>query len=262
MVSTQPHDHRLEPLIAQLTRAGFIAADEEAQQLLAFAGGDGTVLAHAVDRRLTGEPLAWITKSTVFCGHRINVARGVYVPRGFSERLAERAVALLPPAGTAIDLCTGTGAIARTLAAARPEARVVATDLEPAAVACARTNGVDAILGDLFDGLPRDLEHSVDVVIGVVPYVPSDELGRLQRDTFAFETPLAYDGGEGGLTLLRRVTAEAPRFLRPGGALLLEIGGDQDHALWDDLERNRYRDVIVLVDDDGDTRGIGATASG
>ena len=262
MVSAQPHDPRLEPLIGQLASAGFLAADEEAEQLLTFAGHDGTVLGHAVERRLTGEPLAWITGSTVFCGHRITVDRGVYVPRGFSERLAERAVARLTPSGTAIDLGTGTGAIAHTLAAARPDARVVATDLEPAAVACARTNGVTAILGDLFDGLPHDLEHSADVVIGVVPYVPSDELVRLQRDTFAFESRLAYDGGEGGLTVLRRVVTEAPRFLRPGGALLLEVGGDQDRALRDDLERTGYRDVTVLVDDDGDTRGIEATAGG
>ena len=258
MGGTQPHRQRFESLIDQLERAGFLAADEEAQQLMAFAGDDAVVLARAVERRLTGEPLAWITGSTVFGGHRINVAPGVYVPRAFSERLAERAVELLPAAGTAIDLCSGTGAIARTLMLARPEARIIASDLDPTAVECARSNGVDAVVGDLFDGLPEDLGRSVDVVVGVVPYVPADELIRLQRDTFAFETPLAYDGGEGGLHLLRRVIAEAPRFLRAGGTLLLEVGGDQDQALRDDLERNGYRDVTVLVDDDGDTRGIEA----
>ena len=258
MVRTQPHDHRREPLTEELASAGFLAAREEAEQLVAFAGDDGTVLAHAVERRLTGEPLAWITSSTVFCGHRINVEPGVYVPRGFSGRLARRAVDLLPAAGSAIDLCTGTGAIARTLMLAQPEARIVATDLDPTAVACARTNGVDAVVGDLFDGLPEDLGRSVDVVIGVVPYVPADELIRLQRDTFAFESRLAYDGGEGGLTVLRRVIAEAPRFLRAGGTLLLEVGGDQDQALRHDLERNGYQDATVFVDDDGDTRGIEA----
>ncbi len=258
MARRQPHDRRLEPLIEQLARAGFLAAGEEAEQLMAFAGDNGTALTRAVERRLTGEPLAWIIGSTVFCGHRINVEPGVYVPRGFSERLAERAVELLPTTGTAIDLCTGTGAIARTLMLARTGARIIASDLDPVAVACARTNGVDAVVGDSFDGLPHDLEGAVDVVIGVVPYVPSEELIRLQRDIFAFETRLAYDGGEGGLDLLRRVIAEAPRFLRPGGALLLEVGGDQDQALRDDLEHNGYRDVTVLVDDDGDTRGIEA----
>ena len=249
-------------LTDQLASAGFLAAGEEAEQLVAFAGDDATALAHAVERRLTGEPLAWITGSTFFCGHRITVEPGVYVPRGFSEQLAKRAVELLPPAGTAIDVCTGSGGIARALMLARPDARVVAADLDPAAVACARTNGVEAFVGDLFDGLPHDLEHSADVVVGVVPYVPTGELVRLQRDTFAFETHLAYDGGEGGLSVLRRVIAEAPRFLRRGGALLLEVGGDQDQALRQDLERHSYRGVTALVDEDGDTRGIEATLSG
>ena len=249
-------------MIDLLESAGFLAAGEEAEQLMAFAGADAPVLEHAVERRLTGEPLAWITGSTFFCGHRITVEPGVYVPRGFSEQIAERAAALLPPTGTAIDLCTGTGAIAQTLGRARPDAHVVATDLDPAAVTCARINGVEAFVGDLFGGLPQDLDHPVDVVIGVVPYVPTDELVRLQRDTFAFETHLAYDGGEGGLTLLRRVIAEAPRFLRPGGALLLEVGGDQDQALRDDLERNGYQWVTAIVDDDADVRGIEATLSG
>ncbi|MEO6468954.1 MAG: hypothetical protein ABIP21_07620, partial [Acidimicrobiia bacterium] len=174
----------------------------------------------------------------------------------------ERAVELLPATGTAIDLCTGTGAIARTLMLARPDTRVVATDLDPAAVACARGNGVDAVVGDLFGGVPHDLERSVDVVIGVVPYVPSDELAHLQRDTFAFETPLAYDGGQGGLHLLRRVISDAPRYLRAGGALLLELGGEQDRALRDDLECNGYRGGKVLVDADGATRGIEARLAG
>lgn len=248
-------------MIEQLGRAGFLAADEEARQLIAFAGDDATDLERAVERRLTGEPLAWITGSTVFCGHRIRVDPGVYVPRGFSQPLAERAVELLPPGGTAIDLCTGTGAIARTLMLARPNARVVATDLDPAAVACARANGVAAVLGDLFDGIAPSLAGSVDVVVGAVPYVPSDELVHLQRDTFAFEQRSAYDGGTDGLQLLRRVVRESPRLLRPGGALLLELGGDQDRQLADDLERNGYQDVTALVDDDGDTRGIEAILS-
>ena len=246
----------------QLTSAGFLAAGAEADQLVAFAGDDEPALAHAVERRLTGEPLAWITRSTVFCGHRMHVDPGVYVPRGFTQHLAKRAVDLLPPSGTAVDLCTGSGAIARTLMLARPNARVVAADLDPAAVACARTNGVDAVVGDLFDGMPPELAACVDVVVGVVPYVPSDELVRLQRDTFAFETTLAYDGGEGGLNLVRRVIAEAPRFLRAGGALLLEIGGEQDRLLRDDLERRGYRRVTALVDEDGDTRGIAAVFGG
>jgi release factor glutamine methyltransferase len=83
----------------------------------------------------------------------------------------------------------------------------------------------------------------------------------LQRDTFTFESPLAYDGGPEGTTILRRVLRDAPRFMRRGGALLLELGGGQATALGDDLARLGYVDVSVLVDEDGDVRGIEATLS-
>ena len=147
----------------------------------------------------------------------------------------------LPADGAAIDVCTGAGAIARTLMARRPGARVVASDVDERAVACARRNGVDAHRGDLLAPLPHALEGRVDVVVGVVPYVPTRDLPLLQRDTLTFESTLSYDGGEDGTALLRRVAAESPRFLRHGGALLLELGGEQADALRDDLARLRLR---------------------
>lgn len=244
---------------ARLARAGFIAAEEEAAELAAAAGGSPHLLAGMVERRLAGEPLAWITGRTEFCGHEVAVHPGVYVPRWHSERLAGRAVERLPPTGVAVDLCTGAGALAVTLAGARPLARVVATDIDPAAAACARANGVDAYLGDLFDPLPAEVEGMVDVVVAVVPYVPTPALSVLPRDTLAFESPLPYDGGPDGTVVLRRVVAETPRFLRPGGALLLELGGDQAGLLRDDLARLGYVDVRVLTDEEGDVRGIEAT---
>ena len=91
------------------------------------------------------------------------------------------------------------------------------------------------------------------------PYVPTPELGLLQRDTFTFETTLSYDGGEDGAAFLRRVIADSPRVLRPGGALLLELGGEQAGLLRDDLDRSGYGDVRVLRDEYEDVRGIEAT---
>jgi release factor glutamine methyltransferase len=178
----------------------------------------------------------------------IRVDPGVYVPRRQSEPLARRSVERLPEAGTAIDLCTGSGAIAKTLIANRPGARVVASDIDERAVACAAANGVEVYLGDLFAPLPSTLEGRVDVVVGVAPYVPTPALQLLPSDTFAFESPLSYDGGPDGTGILRR-----------GGALLLELGGDQADALGDDLAPLGYVDVIVLTDEDGDARGIEAT---
>ena len=143
----------------------------------------------------------------------------------------------------------------------RPEATVVASDIDPRAVACATANGVDAYLGDLFAPLPESLQGCVDVVVGAVPYVPTGELPLLQRDTFTFESRRSYDGGRDGTGILRRILNEAPRFLRDGGALLLELGGEQADMLGDDLARLGYADVDVFSDEDGDVRGIEATLS-
>lgn len=244
-----------------LATAGFLAAEEEAGELVARAAGDGVLLDAMMARRLTGEPLAWVTGTTSFCDLMIHVDVGVYVPRWQSEPLARRAAERLPVNGIAIDLCTGSGAIAATLSHLRPRARVVASDIDTRAVTCALSNGVEAYLGDLFAPLPPGLESHVDVVVGVVPYVPTPELPLLQRDTFTFESALAYDGGRDGTDVLRRVMTGSRRFLRTGGALLLEVGGDQHEALKEELTRLGYSDLAVLVDEDGDVRGIEATLS-
>jgi release factor glutamine methyltransferase len=254
---TAPPGHA--SLTAVLAGAGFIAASEEADELLARADGDAALLDLMVGRRLTGEPLAWITGTAPFAGRWIRVLEGVYVPRPQTEDLARRAVERLPDTGTAIDLCTGSGAVARTLMDDRPRARVLATDVDPRAVACARANGVEAYEGDLFEPLPRALGGTVDVVAGVVPYVPTGELGLLQRDTLTFESPLSYDGGADGLDVLRRAAHGAAEVLRPGGALLLELGGDQAAALRPQLIALGFGAVTTLSDEDGDVRGVEAT---
>ncbi len=242
-----------------LAAAGFVAADEEADELRSAAAGSDELLTSLVGRRLAGEPLAWITGRVAFCGVELRVDPGVYVPRWQTEPLARRAVARLPPSGVAVDLCTGTGALAAVLAGAHPAARVVATDLDPRAVACARANRVEAYCGDLFAPLTGVVSTPVDLVTGVVPYVPTTALSLLPRDTLAFEPPASYDGGPDGTDILRRALSDSTTVLRPGGGLLLELGGEQADLLGDDLDRLGYRDVVVLRDADGDVRGIEAT---
>jgi len=251
----------LDDVTTRLADAGFIAAREEAEELVECSEGDDLILASMIQRRLRGEPLAWITGVATFCGSKIRIDRGVYVPRWQSEPLARRAVTRLPTQGIAIDLCTGSGAIAKTLHLARPSARVVASDVDDRAVQCASSNGVEVYGGDLFAPLPRDLEGTVDVVVGVVPYVPTRSLALLPRDTLVFESSLSYDGGEDGVHILRRVVRESGRFLRPGGALLVELGGDEVELLQDDLVGQHFTVVDTLFDDDGDVRGLEATFS-
>ncbi len=248
-------------VVAALARAGCVAAEEEAAELMAVADGPGA-LGRMVDRRRTGEPLAWITGRTVFCGLEVAVDPGVYVPRWQSEPLARRAAQLLPPTGVGVDLATGSGAVAAVMAAARPEARVLATELDPAAVRCARRNGVDVRPGHLDRPLPPDLAGRVDVLCGVLPYVPTGALGLLPRDVLAFEPRVALDGGPDGLRAVAAVVASSARWVRPGGWLLLEVGGDQVPTVTERFEAAGHHAVEVLVDGDGDPRAVVGRRSG
>ena len=241
---------------AALRSAGCVAADEEALELLAAAGDDTERLRVLLARRTHGEPLAWITGSVRFCGEKVLVREGVYVPRWQSEPLALEAADRLPEDGLAVDLCTGAGAIAVVLARRRPRARIVGTDLDPVAVTCATANGVEAYEGDLSAPLPAGFLGRVDVVTGVVPYVPTGQLRLLARDVLDFEPRLALDGGEDGMQLLVRAADEAARLLRVGGSLLLELGGDEAELLSPRLVDRGYREIAVRADEDGDVRAI------
>ncbi len=259
MAPSQADTDAMGALAASLARAGCVAADEEAAELAARAAGDPALLRSLGERRIRGEPLAWITGRVRFGGLSVAVDPGVYVPRWQSLALARHAAGRLPARGTAVDLCTGSGAIAAALGTARPGARVLATDIDPRAVACARANGVEAFTGDLFGGLPHGLAGGVDVVVAVVPYVPTPALRLLPRDTLRFEDAAHYDGGADGTDVLRRVVHESTRFLRPAGSLLLELGGEQADRLRPDLERHGYGEVETWTDEEGDLRGLRAT---
>ena len=257
----------MSALAGRLARAGFVAAEDEARELLTAAFGapgagpshDPAVLEGLLARRLSGEPLAWIVGHADFEGLDFGIDQGVYVPRWQSAELARRAAARLPETGVAVDLCTGSGALALALQRTRPQARVLATDSDAGAVACARANGVDALEGDLFDPLPPGLEGAVDLIVAVVPYVPTPALELLPHDTLIYESPSHYDGGPDGIDVLRRVVAGAPAFLRPGGVLLLELGAGQPDLLRDQLERLGYQRIETWGDEDGDVRGLQAT---
>lgn len=239
----------------RLLGAGCVAADEEAVELVAAAPDEPT-LERWIRRREQGEPLAWITGVHVFCDLRLHVASGVYVPRHQTEELARWAAAALPAGGRAVDLCTGTGAVAAHLRHRVPSARVVGVDLDPRAAACARRNGVPAVAGDL--DRPLRLDRSVDVVTAVAPYVPTGEIGVLPADVQRYEPRRALDGGADGLEVVRGVVAAASRLLRPGGALFVEVGGDQDDQLVPLLASSGFGDVVARRDEEGDLRGIAA----
>jgi len=245
-------------VLARLRAAGCVAAEDEADELVA-AAPDGATLDAWTCARERGEPLAWITGSMRFCGLVVQVDPGVFVPRLQSEELAGRAAALLPAGGWAADLCTGAGAVAMALMARVPGATVVGVDVDPGAAACAGRNGVPAVRGDL--GAP--LRTGVfDVVTAVAPYVPRREVARLPADVQRYEPLLALEGGDDGLDVVRAVIGDARRLLRRGGWLLTEIGGAQDTGVRTALEAARFSDVTTWRDEDGDLRGVAARLTG
>jgi release factor glutamine methyltransferase len=238
-----------------------VAASDEAAELLAAAHGDEALLRELLGRRMSGEPLAWITGETTFADMTVSVRPGVYVPRWQSMELVHRAIARMEDGGTAVDLCAGSGALAMALRRAYPSARILATDTDPIAVECARRNGIDSYHGDLFSPLPDDTLGSVNLVVAIAPYVPTSDLALLPRDTLEFEDAAHYDGGANGTDVLLRIVAAAPAYLVAGGALVLEVGGAQDELLEVDLRRAGFTDIGRWTDDDGDLRGIEATWS-
>ncbi|MGH9094534.1 MAG: N5-glutamine methyltransferase family protein, partial [Acidimicrobiales bacterium] len=157
--------------------------------------------------------------------------------------------------GRGADLCTGAGAIAVHLMAEAPAAAVVGVDIDRRAVACARRNGVPAVVGDLAEALRSGV---FDVVTAVAPYVPTGELRLLPADVQRYEPRRALDGGHDGLDPLRRIVVAAARVLRPGGWLLTEVGGEQDRALAPTLVANGFGPITTWFDDDGDLRGFAA----
>ncbi|HTT92895.1 MAG TPA: hypothetical protein VMF65_25295 [Acidimicrobiales bacterium] len=248
-----------DAIASQLEDAGCVAAEEEADELVEAAREDEGLLEALVARRVAGEPLAWVTGSVIFLGCRVRVHPGVYVPRWQTEGLTLRAIELTPAGGLAADLCTGSGAIAVALGRARPAARVVAGELDPVAWRCAKENGVEVYAGHLDEPLPEELKGRFDVVIAVVPYVPSEEFAYLPRDVRDYEPHLALDGGPGGTRVLAQAVWAGARLLHSGGALLLELGGSQDEALDSVLGAAGFVAARRYRDDDGDLRGIEAT---
>jgi release factor glutamine methyltransferase len=247
-------------VVSALAEGGCVAPDAEADALFVAASEGIGPIEELVARRLGGEPLAWITGSVVFWGVRIHVDPGVFVPRPYTQTMAGRAVALVPADGVAVDLCTGSGAVAAVIGSTHPRAKVVATDIDPVAVACARRNGVSALVGDLDEPLPPSLRGLVDLMTAVVPYVPTEELAFLPRDVLANEPRIALDGGPWGTAVLVRTAEAAARWLRPGGSVLLELGGDQAGEVAKALAGVGFSEIRVHRDGDGQDRAIEARA--
>jgi release factor glutamine methyltransferase len=215
-------------IVTRLRAAGCVFAEDEARLLMSAARTPAELDA-MVDRRAAGLPLEQVLGWAEFCGLRISVAPGVFVPRRRTEFLVRQALSLARPGDVIVDLCCGAGAIGAALAAAVDRAEVHAADIDPDAVRCARLNlpAGHVYQGDLYQPLPASLRGRVAVLAANVPYVPTGEIGFLPPEARQHEPRAALDGGADGLAVLRRVAAGAPGWLAPGGHLLIETSERQ-----------------------------------
>lgn len=195
-----------------------------------------------LERRAGGEPVAYLTGHKEFMGLDFIVSPAVLIPRPDTELMVERAVSLLRQSGArplpAVDVGTGSGAIAVTLAHLVPGLQVYAIDISPDALEVARQNAarhgvadrVKFCQGNLLEPIPADLQGKVSVITANLPYIPSGDISGLMTDVKDFEPHLALDGGPDGLALYRKLIPRAHRLLHPGGHLLMEIGPGQGAA--------------------------------
>jgi release factor glutamine methyltransferase len=214
-------------VVGALRAAGCVFAEEEAE-LLVEAAGTQQRLAEMVRDRSSGLPLEQVVGWAAFCGLRIVVRPGVFVPRRRTELMAAEAIDLARRVRgrrpVVVDLCCGAGAVGAAVSAA-VDVELHAADLEAPAVECARENIGDrglVVRGDLYDPLPERLRGRVDVLAANVPYVPTDEIDLLPAEARLHEPRVTLDGGADGLHVLRRVASGAPAWLVPGGSLLVE----------------------------------------
>jgi release factor glutamine methyltransferase len=213
-----------------------------------LSDGELALVRERVQRRRGREPMAYIRGRREFFGRAFAVNRHVLIPRPETELVVERALLALPPGEDGLcvlDLCTGSGCIGVTVALERPLAKVTLTDVSREALVVAKQNTVALGAEDRVSLAEGDLFAAVDpaarfhVIASNPPYVRADEMAGLAADVRDHEPRLALEAGADGLDAVRRIVAEAPAFLRPGGRLIMEIGEEQSEQ------------VLALAGDDG-----------
>jgi release factor glutamine methyltransferase len=247
-----------------------------------------------VERRAAGEPLQYITGHQEFYGLDFIVTRDVLIPRPETEFLVERVIKLardIQPrapephgepelagepetrcerAPLIVDVGTGSGCIAVTLAACIPAARVIATDISAAALKVASENAerhnvqdrIEFIQGDLLEPLAgqakgsQGFEAAVDFLASNPPYVEEATRETIQREVRDWEPTLALYGGADGLNCYRRLLAEGTRYLKSGGYLVCEIGYGQLNAIREMIDVNRWKLVDIIHDLQGIPRTL------
>lgn len=232
------------------------------------------LLAMLVERRLAGEPLAYLTGRQAFLGLDMLSGPAALIPRAETEQLAQAAIELaaaMPGAPCVVDVCAGSGNLAYAIAHYVPQARVLAADLSPEALQLAERNGhhlgladrVELLCGDLLaPAEAAGLRGQVDLITSAPPYIQTAKVPAMAHEIAAYEPRMAFDGGPLGVAILLRLVEESPPLLRAGGWLAMEVGLGQGPAMARRLQRGPAFDrVRELADAGGATRVLLARRS-
>jgi release factor glutamine methyltransferase len=250
-------------LVLRLRAAGCVYAEDEAA-LLSAAASQPAELEPLIRRRIAGEPLEQVLGWADFCGLRLTVRPGVFVPRTRTELLVEQAVPVLREGAVLVDLCCGVGAVAAAIVDRVPGLEIFAVDLDPIAIECARENlagRAEVFCGDLFEPLPARLQGRVSMITANAPYVPTGEIAYMPTEARDHENPVALDGGDDGLEVHRAIIGQASGWLAPDGRLMIETGRAQAKT---DLELLRAAgfEASMIIDDEIDGTVVVGTRLG
>jgi release factor glutamine methyltransferase len=232
-----------------------------------LCGADRARYERLASRILDGEPLQYVTGESYFMGHRFAVNPAVLIPRPETEVLCDMAIRELTALAEGskepriLDLCTGSGALAISIALAVPKAHLTASDISADALAVARMNAqalgaaarIHFIKSDLFADLQDENNAGAprkcyDMIVTNPPYIPTSDIADLQIEVCGHEPFLALDGGADGLDFYLRIATDAGAFLTDGGILLTEIGADQGAQVKATLEAAGFLEVSVFQD--------------
>ncbi len=224
-----------------------------------------------VERRGHREPLYYIFGECEFWSMSFKVAPAVLIPRPETELLVEDALAFMRDRDDenplVLDLCTGSGCVAVSIAKDYPGARVYGTDISKNAIILARENAafndqeqVEFFTGDLFEAVSDlSLRGRFDIIVSNPPYIPEGDIGALQKEVAGHEPRAALDGGVDGLVIISRIVKDAPAFLKSGGRLMLEVGFDQGELVAGVLsDSGDFIDVKIRKDYSGIERIVSA----
>lgn len=270
---------------ARLKKAGVEAAQLEARELVCYAADKSREQLYRdmslyvsgelekrvndlVERRLSGEPVAYIIGEWEFYGLPLNISQDVLIPRADTEVLAERGIEKAKLAGEGarvLDLCAGSGCVGLAVAANVPECRVVLGELSEGAIRTCKQNvrrnnlnaRVTCVSVDAMEN-PSSALWDFDVIVSNPPYIPTADIEGLDVSVKDYEPLMALDGGEDGLDFYRAIASKWKTALRLGGTLIFEVGIDQAPAVEEILAQNGYEDIKTTAD----TRGIWRVVEG